>query len=326
MRISIRKRKCFFRKGVGVMSRSSELTDAKRARKDEFYTQYSDIAKEVAFHKDRFEDKIVLCNCDEPFKSEFFNYFVKNFTELKLLGLICLGYKGRGDGTVVRYDGNLFSFGKVEGDGRYLAGDFRSRDSVALLDEADIVVTNPPFSLFREYISLLVSHGKDFLVLGNINAVTYKEVFPLIRDGKVWLGASIHSGDRKFHVPDGYPLEASGCGFDGDGRRFIMVKGVRWFTNLDYPERYEGLGLSARYSKKRYRKFDNCDAVNVDRTKDIPKDYGGVMGVPITFLDKYSPRQFEILGLDKDFTADRSRGRVGGKTRYARFFIRNREV
>lgn len=308
------------------MSRSSELTDAKRARKDEFYTQYSDIAKEVAFHKDRFEDKIVLCNCDEPFTSEFFNYFVKNFTELKLLGLICLGYKGRGDGTVVRYDGNLFSFGKVEGDGRYLAGDFRSKDSVALLDGADIVVTNPPFSLFREYLSLLVSHGKDFLVLGNINAVTYKEVFPLIRDGKMWLGASIHSGDRKFHVPDGYPLEASGCGFDGDGRRFIMVKGVRWFTNLDYPGRYEGLGLTARYSKKRYRKFDNCDAIDVDRTKDIPKGYKGIMGVPITFLDKYSPRQFEILGLDKDFTADRSRGRVGGKTMYARVFIRNREV
>jgi hypothetical protein len=176
-------------------------------------------------------------------------------------------------------------------------GDFRSDECEALLKEADIVATNPPFSLFREYISLLEHHKKDFIILGNMNAATCKEVFPLFRDNKVWYGESIRSGDRKFYVPDGYPLNAAGCGIDERGRRFIRVKGVRWFTNLDTSRRHEPITLTKHYTPDEYPRYENYGAINVGRTQDIPVDYDGVMGVPITFLDKYSPDQFEIVML-----------------------------
>jgi hypothetical protein len=176
-------------------------------------------------------------------------------------------------------------------------GDFRSRECIELLKEADIVVTNPPFSLFREYVAQLIEYGKKFLIIGNVNAVKYKEIFPLIMSNKIWLGASIHSGDRKFWVPDDYELNAAGCGVDETGRKFIRVKGVRWFTNMDYKERHEDLILYKNYNLGDYPKFENYDAINVDKTADIPCDYDGVMGVPITFMDKYNPEQFEILGV-----------------------------
>ena len=176
---------------------------------------------------------------------------------------------------------------------------FRSDECLELLDESDIVVTNPPFSLFREYVATLMEHDKKFIIIGNVNAITYKEVFPLIMENKLWFGASIHSGDRAFYVPDDYPLNASGCGVDDDGRRFIRVKGVRWYTNLDLKQRHEEMILVKRYSEDNYVCYDNYDAINVDKTVDIPCDYDGVMGVPITFLDKYSPDQFEILGITK---------------------------
>ena len=181
---------------------------------------------------------------------------------------------------------------KLNGD-----GDFRSDECLALLDEADIVVTNPPFSLFREYVSVLLEHKKHFIIIGNVNAITYKEFFPLIKENKVWIGASIHSGDRKFYVPDDYPLNAAGCGIDDEGRRFIRVKGVRWYTNLDIKQRHEEMILVKRYSPELYPKYDNYDAINVNSTADIPCDFDGIMGVPITFMDKYCPEQFEILGL-----------------------------
>lgn len=216
-------------------------------------------------------------------------------------------------------------------------GDFRSRESLELLDVADIVVTTPPFSLFREYIRRLGEHGKKFLIIGNVNAITYKEFFPLIMHDKVWIGPSIHSGDRKFHVPDDYPLEAAGCGVDRNGRKYIMVKGVRWFTNLDIAERHQFLALPARYSEDAYPFYDNYNAIEMKYTRKIPGDYPDVMGVPITFLDKYNPGQFQIMGADFQVKAGllpfmvrpgwdekTDRGYVRGKRQYPRILIRNR--
>ena len=222
-------------------------------------------------------------------------------------------------------------------------GDFRSNECIALLDSSDIVVTNPPFSLFRDFIGTLISKEKKFLIIGNINAATYKEVFPLIRDNKIWLGASIHSGDRKFYVPDTYPLNAAGCGYDDDGKRYIRVKGIRWYTNLDMTQRHQELNLSETYDPEEYPMFDNYNAINVSRTVKIPYDYSGIMGVPITFLDKYNPDQFDILMLANGNVRANSnpetlrlvgykrhendKGGVGvikGKRSYARILIRNK--
>jgi hypothetical protein len=176
-------------------------------------------------------------------------------------------------------------------------GDFRSEECIELLKEADIVVTNPPFSLFREYVAQLAEYNKKFIIIGNVNSITYKECFKLIKDNKMWLGASIHSGDREFQVPDDYPLTAASSRIDSDGKKYIRVKGVRWFTNLDYEERHENLVLYKKYTLEEYPKYDNYDGINVNKTADIPMDYNGAIGVPITFLDKYNPEQFEIIGL-----------------------------
>lgn len=314
------------------MAGNSDLGAAKDAKKDEFYTQLTDIEKEMRYYRKHFKGKTVLCNCDDPFESNFFKYFVLNFNRLGLKKLIATCYATSpiagqqlslfdvvggeeeqcnkaykavvtkvydvtGDGGIDMFDvAELFKnheneLIELEGD-----GDFRSDECLALLDEADIVVTNPPFSLFRDYVATLMEHEKHFIIIGNVNAITYKEFFPLLKENKVWIGASIHSGDRKFYVPDDYPLNAAGCGVDDDGRRFIRVKGVRWYTNLDLKQRHEEMILVKRYSPEEYPHFDNYDAINVNKTADIPCDYAGVMGVPITFLDKYSPEQFEIVG------------------------------
>ncbi len=176
-------------------------------------------------------------------------------------------------------------------------GDFRSDESITLLQQSDIVVTNPPFSLFREYVAQLIKYEKKFIIIGNLNSATYKEVFPLIKNNKIWLGASIHSGDREFGVPEYYPLKAASSRIDENGKRFIRVKGVRWFVNLDYPRRHDNLETIASYSKnpEKYPKYENYNAINIDETAEIPMDYESVMGVPISFLDKYNPEQFEIL-------------------------------
>lgn len=317
-------------------SKNADLGTAKTARKDEFYTQLTDIEKEMRYYRKHFAGKTVLCNCDDPFESNFFKYFVLNFNRLGLKKLIATCYTGSpianqqlslfdllgetagernkpykaivttvydktGDGGVSMPDIEaLFKSGEntlseLNGD-----GDFRSPECLALLDEADIVVTNPPFSLFREYVSVLVKYEKKFIIIGNINAITYKEFFPLLKENKVWIGASIHSGDRAFFVPDDYPLDAAGCGIDEEtGRKYIRVKGVRWYTNLDIKQRHEEMILVKKYFPERYPTYDNYDAINVDATSDIPCDYGGIMGVPITFLDKYNPDQFEIIGITK---------------------------
>ena len=222
---------------------------------------------------------------------------------------------------------------------RYLKrdGDFRSWECIDLLKQADIVVTNPPFSLFREYVALLMEHEKKFLIIGNMNAITYKDIFPLIKENRVWLGPSISSGDREFGVPDHYPLEAAGYRVDSHGNKFIRVKGVRWFTNLDYPKRHEDLILYKRYSPEEYPKYDNYDAIEVSKTKEIPMDYDGAMGVPITFLDKHNPDQFELLGATESEGKGFSNGLwfpesgvaqpvIRGKRVYKRLFIRNKGI
>lgn len=325
------------------MTGTRGLSAAKRAKKDEFYTQLDDIAEEVRHYAEHFRGKVVLCNCDDPRISNFFHYFSHNFERLGLKKLVAtcyrsqardlfsqnaceraiwLEYAGDRNGNRVP-DPEEIGIHALRGD-----GDFRSAECVALLKEADVVVTNPPFSLFREYVAQLVQHGKKFLIIGNVNALTYKEIFPLVKANRLWLGASIHGGDRKFGVPEDYPLEAATCGVDEKGQRFIRVKGVRWFTNLDYRQRHEDLVLYETYSTEKYPKYDNYDAINVDRTNEIPADYDGVMGVPIAFLDKYSPEQFEILGLDRYVEDNPHYGHrflLNGRETYARILIRRRK-
>ena len=316
-----------------MVKKERNLNAASKAKKDEFYTQLSDIEKEMRYYRKHFKDKVVFCNCDDPFESNFFKYFVLNFNRLGLKKLIATCYASSpiantqlslfdiigtenenlskaykavvtkvydktGDGGIDMFDvAELFKSGENELTELAGDGDFRSDECLALLDDADIVVTNPPFSLFREYVSVLLEHKKHFIIIGNVNAITYKEFFPLIKEDKVWIGASIHSGDRKFYVPDDYPLNAAGCGIDDEGRRFIRVKGVRWYTNLDIKQRHEEMILVKRYSHELYPQYYNYDAINVDKTADIPCDFEGIIGVPITFMDKYSPDQFDIVGL-----------------------------
>lgn len=280
------------------MATNVNLRKANRVKNDEFYTQFTDVAKELVHYKAYFKDKIVFCNCDDPTWSAFWKYFHLNFAELGLKKLISTHYNREEATYKMEYTGgddNDIDVG-VKTPLRD-NGDFRSQECLELLDECDIVVTNPPFSLFREYVSVLLEHKKHFIIIGNVNAITYKEFFPLIKENKVWIGASIHPGDRKFYVPDDYPLNAAGCGIDDEGRRFIRVKGVRWYTNLDIKQRHEEMILVKRYSPELYPQYYNYDAINVDKTADIPCDFEGVIGVPITFMDKYSPDQFDIVGL-----------------------------
>ena len=328
------------------MADNASLGAAKTAKNDEFYTQYSDIEAEmnayVEYNPDVFRGKTILLPCDDPEWSNFTKYFAANFERFGLKKLISTSYaKGAGNQQLTLFEmesplydeelhethGKLFTLsrdkdssgnidtadiefsGYLEGD-----GDFRSAEVTKLRDEADIIITNPPFSLFREFLAWIIVGKKQFVIIGNVNAITYKEVFPLLKDNKVWLGYSIHSGDRKFNVPDDYPLEAAGCGIDEDGRKYIRVKGVRWFTNIDHGGRHEPLMLDTmahnlKFNKSlrkklesdfgiiEYMKYGNYDAIEVPYTECIPSDYDGVMGVPITFLDFYNPDQFDILGL-----------------------------
>ncbi len=305
--------------------KNGNLNNALVVKKDEFYTRYEDVSEEILKHCSELKGKTVFCNCDDPFDSAFFHFFVVNFKRLKLAKLISTCYAEPSlvgqpqdfEGArcaykavvtkipaepPIRPDGSLDLGVLFSTPGNSLAhlvgdGDFRSAECEALLKEADVIATNPPFSLFREYIGLLVRHDKKFIILGNMNAVTTREIFPLFRENQVWYGASIRSGDRRFNVPDTYPLNAAGCGVDANGRRFIRVKGVRWFTNMSERDRAEPLELSCTYRSKDYPKYENYDAIDVGRTQNIPRDYDGLMGVPITFLDKYNPEQFDIVML-----------------------------
>ena len=284
------------------MAGNKNLHKANKAKKDEFYTMISDIEKEMHYYKEQFRDKVVFCNCDDPEYSNFWKYFELNFYYLGLKKLIATHYEE----DIPSYKLELSRKENCESNNIHLDvikttltqnGDFRSPECIELFKEADIIVTNPPFSLFREYLAQLMEYDKKFVIIGNVNAITYKETFNIIKESKIWLGASIHSGDREFQVPDDYLLEAAGFRVDEHGHKYIRVKGVRWYTNLDYSSRHEDLILYKTYNEIDYPKYDNYDAINIDKTKEIPCDYDGVMGVPITFMDKYSPEQFEILGI-----------------------------
>lgn len=326
------------------MAKNSNLTAAKTAKNDEFYTQLTDIEKEMRHYRKHFEGKTVLCNCDDPFESNFFKYFVLNFNKLKLKKLITTCYEGSavaeyrngkakpykavvttvhdttGDGGVDMEDvRNLFELGKnelteLEGD-----GDFRSSECLKLLDEADIVVTNPPFSLFREYVKILIDHKKKFIIMGNINAVTYKEFFPLIKNGLVWPGASFNK-TMEFILPDDYQKWNYRT---KDGRKVGKVPTMAWYTNLDLKKRHEELILVKRYTPKEYPHYDNYDAIEVNKVANIPCDYAGVMGVPITFLDKYNPDQFKIIGISGNLANPLL---IDGKRKTGRFYINGRRL
>ena len=344
---------------------STALNSAKSAKNDEFYTQLSDIELELRHYKEQFRGKTVFCNCDDPYESNFFKHFALDFNALGLKKLIATCYAGS---PIANTQLSLFDQEPVEdkttrnphkieitevedyngdtavdlADVEYLLrnkknvltrlkgdGDFRSTECIELLKQADIVVTNPPFSLFREYVAQLMEYQKQFLIIGNVHAIIYKEIFPFVKDNKIWLGESIHNGDRKFGVPDYYPLDAAGCGVDEKGQRFIRVKGVRWFTNIQTrtSKRLEELTLYKRYTPKEFPKYDNYDAIEVSKVVEIPMDYDGVMGVPVTFLDKYNPKQFEILGsnrgVDQDPNGVYGRGsHLNGKETFKRLFIR----
>jgi hypothetical protein len=341
--------------------------NARKQKKDEFYTQLSDIEKELKNYKNHFKNKVVFCNCDDPEWSNFYFYFISNFEELKLKKLITTHFEIDKQSYSLEYEGgvdihgtkdeiikranklakktklkqnfeqgsqaDLFELEPI----RSYSGDFRSPECIELLKKCDIVITNPPFSLFREYVAQLVEYNKKFVIIGNVNAITYKEIFKLIKENKLWLGQSIHSGDREFGVPDYYPLEAASYRIDENGKKYIRIKGVRWFTNLDYKERHENLILYKQYNKTEYPKYDNYKAIDIGETKNIPLDYDGVMGVPITFLDKYNPEQFEIIDLLKRYTVLDVEGKnewaiknhlhmtdVNGISKYARILIKRK--
>jgi hypothetical protein len=365
------------------MNKTKSLSAARLAKKDEFYTQYVDIEKEIEayleFNADTFRDKIVYCNCDDPFESNFFKYFAANFNKLGLRRLITTSYDGspvagqyalfpeytegngkrkkpkalavilenvkdeNGDGAAGISDVEIFLRRNkaariaLQADSFYPGGDFRSADCIEFLKTADIIVTNPPFSLFRDYVAQLVEYDKTFLIIGNVQAITYKEIFPLIKNDELWMGATIHSGDREFRVPDHYPLSAAGWRIDEHGTKYIRVKGVRWWTNLDHGRRHERVPLMSmadnlKFSKHKelkgktaYAQYANYDAIEVPYSDAIPSDYDGAMGVPITFLDKYNPSQFEILG--SSMTLGIPISKVAPKGSYSpggpRFYVKN---
>lgn len=316
---------------------STKLLDkAKKNKADEFYTQLPDIEAELRHYKDQLRDKVVFCNCDDPYESNFFKYFAMNFNFLGLKKLIATSYSGspvagqqlplfdvqglQGNGTDARHPHKIEisevrdenADGAIDlADVEYLLknrkntltllkgdGDFRSPECIDLLKEADIVVTNPPFSLFREYVAQLMEYEKKFIIIGSKNAITYKEIFKLIQENRVWLGNGFPNGNAFFRIPAEYSREwANGVYNPETG--LVKFRNVGWFTNLDFEKRHESLILYKQYTPEEYQHYDNFDAINVDKVSEIPYDYDGAMGVPITFLDKYNPEQFEILGITK---------------------------
>jgi hypothetical protein len=356
-------------------SLNANLHKAHKAKKDEFYTQLTDIEKELKHYKNQFKNKVVYCNADDPFESNFFKYFASNFNVLGLKKLIATSYAGSpvvggqlalfeveglktakqkepmkivinevkdldNDGAVsmadvewlLRHDKNVAT--PLKGD-----GDFRSEESIKILKKADIIITNPPFSLFREYVAQLIKYDKKFLILGAQNAITYKEIFKLIKENKLWLGYD-NGGTKWFQVPDDYDITTESRKKIENGMKYFSMGRILWYTNLDTTKRHEDMILYKKYTSKKFPDYSNYDAIEVPKVADIPMDYNGVMGVPITFVDKYNPDQFEIIGqthsgdnsseveaLRKD-PDHRHRGIVRGekKEKYARILIKNKKV
>ena len=327
---------------------NSNLRKANKAKNDEFYTQLSDIENELKHYREHFKGKTILCNCDDPRVSNFFHYFSYNFEFLGLKKLIATCYKNKSMDLFSQNDSEQAIYLEYEGDkdGNRVPsideigvknlkgdGDFRSPECIELLKQADIVVTNPPFSLFREYVAQLVEYDKKFVIIGNQNAITYKEIFKLIKENKIWLGPSLDGRNIWFRIPDNYEKYHK----IEDGTKYAFVASTIWFTNLDHNKRHEEMILWKPYkgNEKDYPKYDNYDAINIDKTKEIPLDYTGAMGVPITFLHKYNPEQFEIIdGLNRysilEGPTEKTRGTylsmVNGEPIYVRIIIRNKKV
>ena len=327
----------------------TQFSEARTNKKDEFYTQLSDIERELKHYKKHFKDKVVLCNCDDPRVSNFFHFFSYNFERFGLKKLIATCYKNQ--------EMDLFSENKSEqaiyleytGDKngnnvpdaeeigiKHLQGDgdFRSKECIELLKKADIVVTNPPFSLFREYVAQLIEYDKKFLIIGNINAISYKEIFKLIKENKAWLGMNMGRGISGFIVPKHYELYGSEARVDEDGNRIVATNNCLWLTNLDNSKRHEDIILYKKYTQDEFPTYENYNAINVDKTKDIPMDYSGEMGVPITFLHYYNPDQFEIIDINPHFFTIVEKGLpkptqlkiTGQKDPYARILIKNKRL
>lgn len=353
------------------MAGNTSLNKANKAKNDEFYTQLADIELELKHYRKHFMGKTVFCNCDDPYESNFFKYFAMNFNFLGLKKLVATCYKGspiiytqlsmfgeqetitaiesekkpykieitevtdiNGDGAVDLSDveyllrNNKNSLTLLDGD-----GDFRSPECVEILKQADIVVTNPPFSLFREFVAQLVEYEKKFLIIGGQNATTYKEIFPLLKDNKMWLG--FRCGDMAFTVPEYYEEKETRFWIDDNGQKWRSLGNICWYTNLDHKKRHEEIELYKKYTPEEYPKYDNYNAINVDKVADIPEDYDGVMGVPITFLDKYNSDQFEIIGATESEGKGFSMGLwdeeskvaqplVNGERKYKRIFIKRK--
>ena len=318
-----------------VAMANKDLNKAKAAKKDEFYTRLEDIENELKHYRRHFKGKTVLCNCDDPRCSNFFRYFTLNFEVLGLKKVIATCYKNQDvdlfsqhecEKAVYQiYEGDRNNNRKVDDDEievKHLEGDgdFRSKECVALLEEADIVVTNPPFSLFRDYVALLVQYNKQFLIIGSQNAIKYKEIFPLIQANKIWLGT--RSGNMEFTVPNDSEPRATRFWIDESGQKWRSLGNICWFTNLEHDKRHEEIPLFKKYTPQEYPTYVNFNAIEVSKTADIPCDYDGLMGVPITFMDKYNPDQFEIVGMSLDL-ADMSviRERLGRNDGGPTFYI-----
>lgn len=328
------------------------LQEARRAKSDEFYTVLSDIEKELRHYRKHFRDKVVFCNCDDPRISNFFHYFSYNFEKLGLKKLITTCYKNQCRDLFSRHDQESAIYLEYVGDKNgnnvpdpdeigieHLSGDgdFRSEECVELLEKSDVVVTNPPFSLFREYVSQLIEHDKKFLIVGTWNAITYKEIFRLIKEDRVWIGVNSNRNFSGFIVPPHYPLHGTEARIDEDGNRIVSSNNTCWFTNLENAKRHEDLILYQTYDPELYPDYDNYNAIEVSQVTNIPLDYDGIMGVPITFLNKYNPEQFEIVGSDfevkdgllPDLVREGWDGKIDraylrGKRMYARIFVRRK--
>jgi hypothetical protein len=324
---------------------NKNLNKAKSSKKDEFYTQLTDIEKEMKHYKKHFKGKVVYCNCDDPRVSNFFHFFSYNFEKLGLKKLIATCYKNQELDLFSQNESEQAIYLEYEGDknGNNIPdkeeiivkpmngdGDFRNEESIELLKQSDIIVTNPPFSLFRDFISQLIDYDKKFIVLGNQNAIIYTEIFPYIRDGKLWLGVD-NGGTKWFQVPQDYEIKTKTRIKTENGNKYFSMGSIMWYTNLDTKKRHEELILYKKYTLEEYPKYDNYDAIEVAKYAEIPLDYNGVMGVPITFLDKFNPDQFEIIGSNRGIGQDPKgiygRGSfLNGKETFKRLFIRNKKV
>lgn len=322
---------------MSKQSQNTNLHSAKTGKKDEFYTQLSDIEKELKHYKEHFKGKTILCNCDDPRVSNFFHYFSYNFEQLGLKKLIATCYKSQNidlfsqnnseKAIYLEYTGDKngdnipnpeeIGIKNLKGD-----GDFRSQECIELLKQADIVVTNPPFSLFREYVAQLIEYKKEFIIIGSQNAITYKEIFTYIKENKIWIG--YNSGDMSFKVPNHYEEKKTRFWKDELGQKWRSLGNICWFTNIDISKRHEDLILYKKYTPEEYPKYDNYDAINVKKVAEIPIDFEGAMGVPITFMDKYNPEQFEIVRFRKG--DDGKDLVINGKSPYFRIIIKNKKL